>query len=72
MFNRFSFASSAGQGSSKPSTLLSTHHHERVVKDQVKSRPVRDQYADLAKASERLTAGKSVLSNVEIKQRERA
>lgn len=60
MLNRHTLARVGALGTSQPSTLLSAQQTERIVKDQVKTRPVRDQYADLAKASERLTAGQSV------------
>jgi len=72
MFNQYPLASKAGTDTSRPLTLLSSHQQERVVKDQVRARPVRDQYADIAKASERLNAGQSVLSNMHLKQPEPA
>ena len=66
MFNRL-YASAYGQDSSSPlSTLLVQPERQRVAPDVVKLPPVRDQYADILKAGERLGAGKSILStNVE-------
>jgi hypothetical protein len=43
-----------------PTTLLHQPQPQRVVRDVVKLPPVRDPYAELSKASERLSAGKSV------------
>ena len=61
MNNRHNFVRVAAFGTALPSLLLSAHQPERIVKDQVQTRPVRDQYADLLKASARLNAGQSVL-----------
>lgn len=66
MFKSYFLASVVGQDTSSPGNLLSSHRPERVARDQVKSRPVRDQYADLAKASERLDAGQSVVFQVQV------
>ncbi|MGV3499584.1 MAG: hypothetical protein ACO1OR_12255 [Hydrogenophaga sp.] len=60
MFNRHRTSLVAGQSSPLPTTLLTEPKPEQVVKDQVKTRPVRDQYAALTEASRRLDAGKSV------------
>lgn len=60
MFNLHTLARVGALGVSNPSTLLSAQRTERIVKEEVRLRPVRDEYADLAKASERLTAGQSV------------
>ena len=62
MFNRHTLAKVGVLGASQPSTLLSVQQNERIVKDEVKLQPVRDQYADIAKASERLTAGQSIFN----------
>ena len=61
MINHYNLARVAGLGSVMPSLLLSAQQTERIVKDQVQTPPVRDQYAEILKASERLSAGQSVL-----------
>lgn len=64
MFNRPFFAGAAGSSLAVPS-LLQPHEPQRVVRDVVKMPPVRDEYAELRKASERLSAGKSILPEAE-------
>lgn len=63
MINRHNLARVAAFGAAMPSLLLSAQQPERIVKDHVQTRPVRDQYAELLKASERLNAGQSVLAD---------
>lgn len=72
MFNRHRTSLVAGQSSPLPTTLLSEPKPEQVVKDQVKTRPVRDQYAELIEASKRLDAGKNVFGAPPQKQPEPA
>lgn len=60
MFNQHTLVKVGALGAPQPSILFSAQQSERMVKDEVRLQPVRDQYADLAKASERLTAGLSV------------
>jgi hypothetical protein len=61
MYNRHTLARVGAFGTSLPSPLLSQHQPERIVKDVVQTRPVRDAYAQISRASERLNAGKSVV-----------
>ena len=68
MFYRHKVVLATGQNTPLPSTLLPEHRPEQVVKDEVKARPVRDEYAELAEASKRLDAGLSVLVHRQSKQ----
>jgi hypothetical protein len=72
MFNRHRTSLVVSQASSLPATLLTEPKPEQVVKDEVKTRPVRDQYAALIEASRRLDAGKSVFADSQRKQPEPA
>lgn len=58
MFNRYFSAGAAGL----PSTLLQPQPPHRVAPDVVKMPPVRDQYAELSKVSERFSVDRSVLT----------
>jgi hypothetical protein len=68
MFNRHKMVLATGQNSPIPATLFPEHRPEQIVKDDVKTRPVRDEYAGLSEASRRLDAGLSVLVNLQSKQ----
>lgn len=68
MFNRHKVVLATGQNTPQPSTLLPEHRPEQVIKDDVKVRPVRDEYAELIEASRRLDAGLSVLAHLQSKQ----
>jgi hypothetical protein len=72
MFYRHTLGHVAALGASMPSTLLSAQKTERLVKDQVQTRPVRDPYADLLKASQLLSAGQSLFARTQPKQTEPA
>ncbi|MDZ4290746.1 MAG: hypothetical protein U1C47_02350 [Hydrogenophaga sp.] len=61
MFNRHKVVLATGQSAPLPSTLFPEHRSEQVVKDEVKARPVRDEYAAVIEASRRLDAGLNVL-----------
>ena len=59
-------------GAAVPSLLLFARQPERMVKDRVQTRPVRDPYADILRASERLTAAQSATTGEQLKQEETA
>jgi hypothetical protein len=63
MFNRYMTAQAAGQNASPPSNIFQPPERQRVVQDVVKLAPVRDPYAELSKASDRLSAGRSVFES---------
>lgn len=62
MFHRYLSANAAGQDASQPSMLFQPPERQRVAQDVVKLAPVRDPMAELSKASDRLSAGRSVFA----------
>lgn len=68
MINRQNLSKMAAFGVAMPSLLLSAQQPERIVRDLVQTRPVRDQYADLLRASERLDAGRRLLADKQLQQ----
>lgn len=58
------FPRARGNADTPPTTLLQHPQPQKVVPDVVKTQPVRDPYAELSRASDRLTAGKSIFESV--------
>lgn len=63
MFHRYLTAHAAGQDAPQPSMLFQPPERQRVAQDVVKLAPVRDPMAELSKASDRLSAGRSVFAS---------